>query len=425
MRFNTAPDLDLVPAPSLEPVPNLAHLSMAVRPLRICQVVPYDLTERGGVAHHAFQLARILRERGDEVTVIGPASAPIDEPGVVGFKGVVNIPMNGSHNRMGLFIAPWKVRALFQKHQFDVVHVHEPTMPMLPYWAVMFSWRAAHVGTFHAFSEAPNPLVLNLNRMFTPIQQPAFQVSMAVSEAAAAYAGLTWRKPLTIVPNGVPTEIFRPPVGRRAPGPVRLLFVGCLSDSRKGFVQLYETFIRLRARGLDITLDVVGESSGVPRPPPTAGLTYHGPVSMRRLVQHYQHCDIFVAPSLGQESFGIVLIEAMASGRPIICSDIEGYRHTVSLEGARLVPPHDVGALERAIAGLAGRPDLWPHMGEVNRQRAAVFAWDSVADRVRHLYHRAIESRAESRSSTKVVALPPLGEARPAAQTDSVWARGR
>jgi phosphatidylinositol alpha-mannosyltransferase len=376
-------------ATGLEPVGR----ALTRRPLRVCQIVPYDLSDRGGVKHHALQLARALRALGDEVTILGPSEAPQLDPHVTGISGVVNVKGNGSDNRLGLLVSPWKVRKFFRERQFDVVHVHEPLAPVLPYWAAWFSRSSAHLATFHAFSEDYGPTLGILARLAARALRPAFQVSMAVSDAAARSAKRVWPASTSIVPNGVPTDIFRPRPGPRPPGPVSLLFVGRIGDARKGYRYLEAAFQRLRARGVDVTLDVVGELGGAPAPGSTPGLTYHGSVPIESLVQRYQRADIFIAPSTGQESFGIVLLEAMAVGVPVVCSDIDGYRQTVSATGAVLTPPRDVQALETAIANLVASPGRWRAMGEVNRRRAALYDWRCVAQEIRALYHVALRLR--------------------------------
>ena len=365
-----------------------------VRRLRICQVVPYDIAERGGVKHHAVQLARALRAAGDEVTLIGPAAAAYQEPHVVAFSGAANFPANGSDNRVGLLVAPWQVREFFRRQPFDVVHVHEPQVPLLPYWSVRYTPRSSHIATFHAYAEQPNPGFVRLSRLTGAWIAGAFQASTAVSEEAASYARLSWPQAMTIVPNGVPTDVFTPPSGARRPGPLRLLFVGRIGDARKGYDLLHGVFVRLRANGHECTLDVVGELGRAKPPAPVPGLTYHGPVPMQALIEHYRDCDVFIAPSTGQESFGIVLLEAMATARPVICSDIPGYRGAASLEGARLIPPNDAAALEKAIVDLAASPNRWPAMGAANRARACTFAWEALAQQVRGVYVNALEGDA-------------------------------
>jgi phosphatidylinositol alpha-mannosyltransferase len=365
-------------------------------PLRVCQVVGYDLAETGGVKHHAVQLANALRAGGDEVTIIGPSSRPLTEPGQHGFRGVIKVASrsSGSNSAIGAFIEPWRVHAFFRRHAFDVVHVHEPLLPTLAYYALWSSRRAAHVATFHSFTETPSRRMVAFGRLATAVQAPQFQLSTAVSDSAARHArsAWSWPHPMTIVPNGVPVETFVPPDQQREPGPARLLFVGRLSDPRKGFAQLRAAFLGLRARGLQVTLDVVGDLDGAREPTP--GLTYHGSLPLADLVERYRRCDIFVAPSTGMESFGIVLLEAMAAGRPIVCSDIEGYRGTVTAEGAWISPPGDVQGLESRLAALVLRPQLWSVMGEVNRRRAQLFAWDRIAAEMRFTYLEAVARRS-------------------------------
>ena len=396
-------------------------------PLRICQVVGYDLAERGGVKHHAVQLARALRAGGDRVTVIGPSSRPLTDADQHGFPGVLKVwsRSSGSNSSIGMFINPWQVHAFFRCNHFDVVHVHEPLLPPLAYYALASSRAAAHVATFHSFSETPSRRLLAFGRLASAVQAPQVQVSTAVSEAAArhARASWSWPSPLQIVPNGVPVELFVPPEHPREPGPTRLLFVGRLSDPRKGFTQMREAFLRLRARGFGVTLDVVGDLGGGQAPLQTPGLNYLGSLSLADLVERYQRCDIFVAPSTGMESFGIVLLEAMAAGRPVVCSDIEGYRSTVTAEGAWLAPAGDVQGLESRLAALAVRRDLWPVMGEVNRRRAQQFAWDRVAADTRSAYLEAVGRRTHRQLSRRP--LRPISDAPTALEVASGGWSGR
>jgi phosphatidylinositol alpha-mannosyltransferase len=281
-------------------------------------------------------------------------------------------------------------------------------LPALAYYATWSSPASAHVGTFHSFTEAPSRALLTFGRLGTAVQAPLFQISTAVSEAAARHARTAWSWPqhLTIVPNGVPVETFVPPDREREPGPTRLLFVGRVGDPRKGFEQLRRAFLGLRARGLDVTLDVVGDLGGA-LAPTIPGLEYLGSLPLSELVRRYQRADIFVAPSTGMESFGIVLLEAMAAGRPIVCSDIEGYRSTVADGGAWLTPPGDVGMLENRLADLIARPSLWPVMGDANRRRAQQFSWQAIARDTRAIYLEAVARRDHRRLGTRPLHLIP------------------
>ena len=319
---------------------------------------------------------------------------------------------SGSTSSLGLFIEPWRVHAFFRRNQFDVVHVHEPLLPSLAYYATWSSPASAHVGTFHSFTEAPSRRLRTFGRVAAAVQAPRFQVSTAVSAAAAHHARTAWSWPhsLTIVPNGVPVGLFAPPDHGRQPGPVRLLFVGRVGDPRKGFQQLRQAFLGLKARGLEVALDVVGDLDGAPPSTPTPGLSYLGSLPLSDLVKRYQRADIFVAPSTGMESFGIVLLEAMAAGRPIVCSDIEGYRSTVAEDGAWLSPPGDAGMLETQLAALIVRPAEWPIMGEANRRRAQQFSWDAIAADTRTVYLEALARRDHRRLGPRPLHLIPATE---------------
>src|SRR5258708_4928191 len=133
-------------------------------PLRICLVAPYDLAVRGGgVKHHVFGLAHALRARGDSVTILGPASRPLHEPGVVSTGGIVSIESNGSANEMALFSSPFETLEFFRSRPFDVIHIREPSIPALGYWATWLTPGVPKLCTFHAFADSP-PLPLRVGQ---------------------------------------------------------------------------------------------------------------------------------------------------------------------------------------------------------------------------------------------------------------------
>ncbi|MBI1796224.1 MAG: glycosyltransferase family 4 protein [Candidatus Eisenbacteria bacterium] len=370
--------------------------------MRVCIVVPYDIADEGGVKRHAFHLADALRRAGDEVTVAGPWSRGTPPAGVHGFGGIVNIPANGAANHMALLVAPWTVGAMIQHGRFDVVHHHEPLVPVISWYALRLPGRAAHVATFHMYAESEPAMSRVARAVVGAALLPAVQAAIAVSPAAADYAGRVWKRPLHVIPNGVPTATFRPPAageGSAPNGTLRLLFVGNWRDPRKGLPVLLDAYRRLLERGEKVSLDIVGQgtpdaSHALP------GVTIHGPIGVEEtLAERYRRCDLFISPATGQESFGIVLLEAMACGRPVVCSDIRGYRDVVDLEGARLIPPGDGAALAGAIAELARDPARRSAMGERNRLRAERYGWSEVARQVREVYAEAIASRCRAARS--------------------------
>jgi phosphatidylinositol alpha-mannosyltransferase len=292
---------------------------------------------------------------------------------------------------------PWRVRRFFRSTSFDVVHVHEPLVPLLPYYALWYSPRAAHVWTFHMYAEREPRGSKVVRALLGRATFARYQRATAVSRAAASYASLAWKRDLAVVPNGVETRVFVPGSRRSRPprpeDPLRLLFVGRWDDRRKGLRCLLDAYVRLRASGLPVVLDVVGDGrpERLALPP---GVTLHGHVpSSAKLARHYRDCDVFVSPALGQESFGMVLLEAMSCARPVVCSDIAGYRQIADSHGARLVPPGDDAALGRAIGELARDPSTRHSMGAANRAKAEGYDWCEVADRTREIYEEAIGER--------------------------------
>ena len=368
-------------------------------PLRICMMVTYDLASPcGGVKHHAQQLAAALRRNGDEVTIVGPASSPVKDDYTRTFKGVVNVPANGSDNMLGIFVRPWQVAKYFKQQPFDIIHVHEPAQPSLSYWSTWFTRKTPHVATFHAYAENETRAFTLTRKLWGLTLFPFFQRGIAVSEPAKTYASMAWKRDLQIIPNGVPTDVFTPMPTKTMTdpsAPVRLLFVGRIGDKRKGARYLFEAYKTLVDRKLNVTLDVAGELGLAQPPPELPGLRYHGAVNFDKLVQLYRECDVFVAPSTGQESFGIVLLEAMASGKPVVCSDIDGYRQVAIPDGSYLVPPTDVAALAAQLAHVVQLdPVSRARQGELNRRAAMRYDWNHLAGRVRDEYLAAIAERA-------------------------------
>ncbi|HEY4183012.1 MAG TPA: glycosyltransferase family 4 protein [Kofleriaceae bacterium] len=365
--------------------------------MKIAMVIPYDLVEEGGVKRHAMQLASTLRGRGDEVDVIGPCSDPSRDlgEGVHGFGGVINIPANHSDNRLGIFTPPWEVYRLFRQRRYDVVHIHEPLQPALNYWALWSAGAAARVATFHAFVEDESPGLQRAQRIFGTLTFPLFDRGIAVSPAAASNVERTFQRPLTILPNGIRTALYKQGEARVAGSPLKILFVGHWRDARKGLPHLLDACAELDTRGVAWTLDVVGD--GGTRPASShPRVRYHGAISSEgRVAEMYAACDVFVAPSTGAESFGIVLLEAMAAARPIVCSDIPGYRYAVGdgpRSGAKLVAPGNVSGIANALAQLASDSDECARLGAVNRERVAQFDWDHLVTQVREEYIQALDS---------------------------------
>jgi phosphatidyl-myo-inositol alpha-mannosyltransferase len=285
---------------------------------------------------------------------------------------------------------------LFQERGYDVVHIHEPLQPALNYYALWNAGAAARIGTFHAYMENEGKGSARARKLWGAITFPQYDRCIAVSPAAADTAHVAFDGPLAIIPNGIRTELYA--VGRApvAGVPLSILFVGHWRDSRKGLPILLDACAKLSERGVAWTLDVVGDGGKETRST-LPGVTYHGPISdERRIAGLYANCDVFVSPATGAESFGIVLLEAMAAARAIVCSDIEGFRFAVGSGpecGAKLVPAGSAEGVATALAALAASPDERVRCGERNRERVQMFDWERLVAQVRDEYVAALASR--------------------------------
>ena len=366
----------------------------------------------GGVTEHVHALARELRRRGHEVTVI----TSFFRRGEKGFRdGVLRIGWNilVPFNRafvgfaIGLSLKR-RLRRAFRDLELDVVHVHNPAAPTLPLFAVQVSDRPT-VGTFHSTGGRTA-----LQDLFHPLLVRAMSrldARIAVSTTAKAAAELYHPGEYEIIPNGVDVERFHPLVPPfeewRDPAFTNILFVGRL-DPRKGVQDLIAAMpdVVQRTDGRARLL-VVGDS--YLRPQIMAGVAYSarehvhflGHVPSADLPRWYATGDIFCSPATGNESFGIVLVEAMASGRAVVCADIPGYRTVVTPgRDAVLFRPGDVPSLARALSQLVEDTERRGRLAEEGRRRALEFAWPSVVDRIEEVYRVAAGRRAAAAQGT-------------------------
>lgn len=347
-----------------------------LRGRRVALVCPYAWTTPGGVQTHVAGLAAELRSRGAEVDVLAPADGPVEASGFVPLGRSLAFSWQGTVTRVTLSPAAVlrTVRAL-RRGGYDVVHVHEPMLPAAGLTA-LYAARRPVVATFHM--TAPSALWY---RIFRPVVRHAARriaLRVAVSEQARAYAESVLPGEYRIVPNAIDTRAYGP--ARNGRGEPRILFVG-RPDPRKGLDVLVRAFERL---GGGATLELVGVAPGEVELRP--GVVAHGRVSEEDRIRLLGEADVLCAPSLGGESFGIVLVEGMASGLPVVASSIPGYRAVLPPGAGRLVPPGDDRVLAEALAELVGDPELRARLGAAGRREAARYDWARVADELVAIY---------------------------------------
>ena len=363
--------------------------------MRIALVSPYDLTVPGGVQSHVQHVAARLRELGDHVLVVAPGDRSAPPPGVLAVGAALSIPFNDSVAPIAVSPAAGK-RTLEALHHFrpDVVHVHEPAVPMVGLAAALRG-PIPVVGTFHAWSDSDR--AYRLARPLVARAARRLSARIAVSPAASAYharaLGIS-EGSFRHVPNGVEVVRFRDaaPIPELVDGPPTLLFVGRL-EPRKGLASLLRAFVELKTRRPSVRLVVVGEGPGREHAQSLlparlrADVLFVGRVDQEDLPRFYRSADLFVSPALGGESFGIVLLEAMAAGVAVVASDIPGYR-TVLRDGVegRFVPAGDPATLADTLDALLSNAALREAMAAQGRQSVQRYDWSCVVDQLRDIY---------------------------------------
>jgi len=371
--------------------------------VKIALVSPYDYEYFGGVTSHITHLAQEFKRAGHEVHIMAPCSSGTAAHSPVPFHRLgrpVSFPANGSVARIG--VAPRlssEISQILTARGFDIVHLHEPLLPALPL-AVLRASRATNVGTFHAFRRSNVAYFYGkpvLGYFFGKLHG-----RITVSECARDFVAEHFPGDYRIIPNGIDFERFsqpRLPITRFADGRRNVLFVGRL-EKRKGLGHLLRAWGRVRAAIPDARLIVVGGGRGLKHYRSFVSsqgrddIVFAGQVTDDELPAYYQTAHVFCAPSTGQESFGMVLLEAMAAGTPIVTTDIPGYHEVVAHgEQGLLVPPKDADRLADALILLLGDEGLRERMGEDGQRRAQTYDWPRVAAKVMDYYVETIHRR--------------------------------
>jgi len=375
------------------------------RSLEIWLVSQSYLPYYGGITEHVWHVAQRLAARGHRVSILtgrplanGHPARDADPPGVTVHRlgRTLRVPSNGAR---ACVTFGWGWRAQLAARRVappEIVHIHSPLEPLLPLWALR-GLPGVKVGTFHTGGSQDH---WGYRRFAARLGGPlaALRVRIAVSREAARYVSRHFPGEYRIVPNGVDTARFRPRAAAPPPAAeLRVLFVG-RCDPRKGLAALLEALaLARRGEGAGgarprLSLRVVGEGPERPaleRRARAAGLPveFLGGIPRAELPDQYRAADIFVAPSTDGESFGVSLLEALASGLPVVASRIPGYAETLRDSGAALlVEPGSPRALSAALVALAGDPVRRASLGEQGRAFVRRFDWDRVAAEIESLY---------------------------------------
>lgn len=358
---------------------------------------------------HVSQLARHFRDQGHECHVLAPCSREdprLLPPGTICVtRAIVSVPYSGSIARISLSPRLYRrVKKILNREGYDVIHLHEPIAPALPYVVLRHS-KSLNVGTFHGYRDSHRAYALTKPIIGNLIVEQ-LHGRVAVSQAVVDYVSRYFPGEYRIIPNGVDVEHFGNPEVRPLPelsGGFNVLFVGRL-EKRKGFKVLVRAFPLIKQAIPEARLIAVGGFGKEEARPHRryvrrlglADVRLVGFVTREELARYYRSAHLLCAPATGFESFGLILLEAMASGTPVVASDIPGYR-TVLEPGAQglFVPREDERRLAEAVIALYRDPARREAMGRAGQLRARQYDWGIVAGQVLDFYRELMARQQE------------------------------
>ena len=374
--------------------------------MKIALVSPYDWLTPGGVNRHLGQLTQEFAARGHDVRVMAPASDHVDDPLLHTVGRPISVPASGSTARIALNPALGRqVKRYLSEQHFDVVHVHEPLMPVLPIQVLRHSKtaneRVINVGTFHARKDGGNRLYgygrRLLKRWFRELDG-----KIAVSPPAAQYVGDYFPGFYNIIPNGLDIARFDAaaiePIARFDDGLINILYVG-RAEKRKGLAYLIRAFGVVNARDPNTRLIIVGPDSRTRRRYEASvassgqrNIEFVVGPSNDELPRYHRTSDIFCSPALGHESQGYVILEAMAASLPVVASNIEGYASVVThgVDGV-LVRPKDTIGLADELTALVRDESKRRALASAGRIRVEDYSWPRVTQQVISYYERLLD----------------------------------
>ncbi|MGB3306988.1 MAG: glycosyltransferase family 4 protein [Thermomicrobiales bacterium] len=374
--------------------------------MKIALVSPYSTQQAGGVAEHVAHLRDEFTRIGHDVTVMAPRG---NEGGLAvrdGYYGIgrtITIPGNGSKMRLTFDVTLYAdVKAIMRQEQFDIVHLHEPLMPVLPYMVLLNS-PSVNVATFHAYSGSM-PWYSAL-KPYMSFVLSRLDGRIAVSPPARDFVNSYFEGDYEIVPNGIDVSEYGPqvePFPWANDGIPRILFVGRFDEPRKGFKYLLRAMPLVHQQFPDARLIVLGSGKqekfdGIMERYGVTGIEYKGFVSNEDKARYYASCDVACAPSTGNESFGYVVVEPMAAGKPVVASRIPGYASVVTNEqNGLLVEPRDPQSLALGLVRVLSDRDLRARLGANGRVSSQQYDWPRVATRVLEVYRKAEKSAASA-----------------------------
>jgi phosphatidylinositol alpha-mannosyltransferase len=374
--------------------------------MKIGLVCPYSVAKGGGVQEHVFACQDELRRRGHTVYVITPRPKDYDEePGknvlFVGGSTDVSAPLLHTTGQVSAGVNE-TIDQVLAEHDFDILHFHEPWVPMISAQILSRS-KSVNIGTFHA--KLPETLMTRtVIKVITPYTKSVLKYIdgfTAVSEAAAEYVCSLTDKDVALIPNGIDPKKYRPPA-RRSDNRKRktIFYVGRL-EQRKGVKHLLHAFKLLTEMEPEVSLIIAGDGTDRQKLESLAAdlelenVEFVGYITEREKLHYLRTADLFCTPALYGESFGIVLLEAMATGTVTVAGDNPGYASVMNGLGAiSLVNPKHHAEFSRRLSLLLHETDLRRLWREWASSQLPQYTYPVIVDQYEEVYRKAIKRHA-------------------------------
>lgn len=380
--------------------------------MKIALVCPYDYYLPGGVQSHIRDLSKILEERGHQVKVIAPKSETYcsTENNLIQIGKSQRVKFQGTQIDISLAIGTeyQYLKDILAKENFDVIHYHTIWNPCIPLQILLLS-QATNVVTFH-----DTPQQTLFGKLAKQILYPSISnwllrtyvhAAIAVSVTTFAYLRPADFTQVQVIPNGVFVHQFSPgqstPLPQYLDGKINILFLGRLEE-RKGIFYLLQAYTILKQSYPEIRLLIAGDGyqkTAIHRFIASADISdaiVLGLINEEEKLRYYATCDIFCSPATGGESFGIVLVEAMASCKPAVGAANPGYQTILTGQGkALLVKTQCVDDLVEKLSELINNPSFRLEMAEWGLQAAQQYDWNKIVNQIEQVYQEALLKRRQ------------------------------
>ncbi len=361
--------------------------------MKVCFVTSHTFSQPGGVKNHILELSQEFKRRGIEVKIIVPRRKKEEDygPEVILLGKSLPFYTGGSQGDLCFTFHPKEIKKFMEKEKFDIVHFHNFVIPFS--WQILNRSKSINVLTFHSNLEAIPLLKLIL---------PVFSFCLNKLDGIIGVSSLTldyfphFKGKKALIPNGINLKEFNPNnplIEKYKDGKINILFVGRIEE-RKGLIYLLQAFKIIKEKQENTRLIVVGDGplkkncQDFVLENKIKDVVFEGQVTGEEVTRYFNTCDIFVSPAPFGESFGIVLLEAMASKKPIVGFANKGYLELLkgTMGEQFLVEPKNIEALAQKIEELIIDEKLRERMGEWGLEHAQKYSWEKVADQILDFY---------------------------------------